>query len=154
MPSKLLLLLALLAYSVIASQSFMYLLTLEHVQLSLGGAGYVELRKLIDAGMHKGFKRWVSAAALSTLAVVLTHADDPLGLRFLAASIALMGLVVDALLAVKGSLPINAAINTWSPDHFPSDWAEYRARWFTVFRYRQVASLGGFASLLVAAVFG
>jgi hypothetical protein len=68
-------------------------------------------------------------------------------------TIALVCLLADATLMVRGNLPINAAIDRWSTTEQPADWEAYRNRWFTVFGYRQVVLLVGYVSLLVGAVF-
>jgi hypothetical protein len=57
------------------------------------------------------------------------------------------------LIAVKGNLPINAVINNWSKDRYPSNWFEYRDRWLKFFRYRKVAVVTGFVSLVIGIFF-
>jgi hypothetical protein len=148
-------LVTLLAYSIIASQSFMYILALKEVQLKLGAASYTELRKLIDNSMRKNFKYVVYAALLFNLAlVVIATIKCPGSLLFITAAIAFVALVADILLTLKGNLPINDIINTWSPGNYPANWADYRKNWFHIFLYRQIANITGFLSLLIAAVFG
>ena len=55
MTTKIILFFTLLAYSIIVSQSFMYILSLKHVQLNLEGNPYTEIRKLIDTSMRSNF---------------------------------------------------------------------------------------------------
>jgi uncharacterized membrane protein len=153
MTNKIILLFTLLAYSIIVSQSFMYILALKHVQLSLDAHGYIELRKLIDASMRGNFKYVVYGALLTNLALLLSTVKNPGGLLFITAAIAFVALVIDTWLTVKGNLPINDLINTWSSDSYPTNWADYRAKWFKIFQYRQIASIVGFLSLLIGAVF-
>lgn len=147
------LLLTLLAYSIIVSQSFMYILALKQVQLKLDAGPYTELRKLIDNSMRRNFKYVVYAALLLSPALVLVTCKTPGSLLFVMAIVAFLALVVDTLLTVKGNLPINDIINTWSPDVYPSEWSNYRAKWLTIYQYRQCANITGFICLLVAVVF-
>lgn len=154
MTTRIILLFTLLAYSIIVSQSFMYILSLKHVQLNLDANAYIELRKLIDASMRANFKYVIYAALLTNLALVLSTIKNPGGLLFISASIALVALIIDVLLTVKGNLPINDTINTWSSNSYPANWEEYRAKWLSIFQYRQIASITGFISLLIGAVFG
>ncbi|MBL0357307.1 MAG: hypothetical protein IPP72_10675 [Chitinophagaceae bacterium] len=154
MITKIIFLLTLLTYGIIVSQSFMYILALKQVQLNLEANPYIELRKLIDAGMRSNFKYVIYAALLLNLTLMICRVKEPGSLLFITASIAFVTLVADTLLTVKGNLPINDIINTWAPDNYPSNWSEYRKKWFDVFQYRQIANITGFVSLLTGAVFG
>lgn len=154
MTTKILLLITILAYSFIVSQSFMYILSLKHVQLSLDVNTYTELRKLIDTSMRSNFKFAVYATLLSSLALVIYTINAPTSLLFITSVIAFVAIVVDTLLTVKGSLPINDVINSWSADSYPANWTEFRTKWFSIFQYRQIANIAGFVSLLVGALFG
>lgn len=154
MTTRIILLFTLLAYSIIVSQSFIYILALKHVQLNLDANAYIELRKLIDASMRANFKYVIYAALLSNLALVIFTIKHPGSLLFISASVALVALIVDVLLTVKGNLPINDVINTWSSNSYPTNWEEYRTKWLYFFQYRQIASITGFISLLIGALFG
>lgn len=154
MTSKIIFFLTLLTYSIIVSQSFMYILALKDVQLNLQAGPYTEVRKLIDTSMRSNFKYVIYAALFFSLLLVILNIKNPGSLVFIAASIAFVALVADTLLTVKGNLPINDIINSWTADNIPANWADYRAKWFRIFQYRQVANITGFVSLLVAAVFG
>jgi hypothetical protein len=154
MTNKIILFLTLLSYSVIISQSFMYMLSLKNTQLALGGGSYTELRQLIDANMRGTFKYVLYAALLTNLLLVIVNIQRPSSMLFITAAIALLALIADILLTVKGSLPLNDIINNWSPEHFPDNWKEIRNDWFRVFRYRQVINIAGFISLLAGTAFG
>ena len=151
---KVVFLFTLLAYSIIVSQSFMYILALKNVQFTLEANSFIELRKLIDVNMRDNFKYPVYAALFTSLLMVILTLKNPTSLLFITVAIAFIALIADTLLMMKGNLPINDVINTWSADNFPKNWSEYRAKWFTVFQYRQIANIIGFVSLLIGAVFG
>lgn len=154
MASKIILVITLLAYAMIASQAFMYLLSFKQVQLNLGASTYTEVRKLTDSSMRASFKYVIYAALLANLFLVISTAKTPGSLMFITSIIALIALVAEILLTVKGNLPINDVINSWSADNLPANWELFRTKWFTIFQYRQLASITGFISLLVGAVFG
>ncbi len=154
MTTKIIFLFTLLAYSIIVSQSFMYILALKQVQLSLQAGPYTELRKLIDTSMRGSFKYVIYAALLTNLLLVISTIKNPGSLVFITAAIAFVALITDTLLTVKGSLPINDIINTWSADSYPENWTDYRTKWLTVFQYRQIANITGFVSLLIGGIFG
>ena len=154
MTIKIILFITLLAYSFIVSQSFMYILALKHVQFNLQANSYIELRKLIDGEMNNNFKYVIYAALILNLGLLIVTGKNPGSLLFILSAVAFVALIADTLLTVKGNLPINAVIDSWSSDTYPSDWAEYRTKWFSIFRYRQIANITGFISLLIATVFG
>ena len=154
MTTKIIFTIALLAYAMIASQAFMYILSLKQVQLNLGANAYTEIRKLTDTSMRASFKYVIYAALLANVLLVIGTAKTPNSLAFISATIALVALITEILLTLKGNLPINDVINTWSTDNLPANWAAIREKWFTIFQYRQIASITGFVTLLVGAVFG
>jgi hypothetical protein len=154
MTTRIILAITLLAYAIIASQAFMYILSLKQVQLNLGANSYTEIRKLIDISMRASFKYVIYAALLANLLLVLATVKTPASLVFITATIAFVALAAEILLTLKGNLPINDVINTWSADNVPANWTSFRDKWFTIFQYRQFASITGFVSLVIGAVFG
>jgi hypothetical protein len=143
----------LLAYSVIVSQSFMYLLALRDTQLKMDAGNYIQFRKLVDRNMQAKF-RYVTYAALlaSMLLILASFLDGSLSLS-VASLIAFGMLVIDTLITIKGNLPINSTINAWTNTHYPTNWEDVRARWLQFFQYRQIVNITGFAVLVAAVVF-
>lgn len=154
MTTKILFLITLLAYAIVVSQSFMYILSLKQVQCSLDVTSFTEIRKLTDTSMRASFTYVIYAALLANVLLVLTTARTPHSVSFISAAIGLVALVIDILFTLKGSLPLNDVINTWSAENYPANWAYFRDKWFTIFQYRQMANITGFLSLLVGAIFG
>lgn len=154
MQTKIILLSAILSYSCVVSQSFMYIIALKNVQKSMNAASYIELRKLLDANFRANYKYAVYAALFTNLLLVLVNIKSPGSLLFIAAAIAFIALVADTLLMMKGSMPINKLINTWSVNNYPLNWEYYRTKWLRIFYYREIATIAGFISLLIGAVFG
>ena len=154
METKIVILLYLLAYSFIVSQSFSYIISLTNVQKNLPVLSYIEFRKLTDKNFRAKFK-WVFYAALllGPVAAWLTS-NEPTGLLFIGVAISYIAFWIDAIIMLKGNMPINNAINTWSAENFPADWAVQRNRWLYFFRLRQIMNITGFISLLVGVVFG
>ncbi len=154
MSTKIIFTITLLVYAMIASQAFMYMLSLKQVQLNLGANSYIEIRKLIDISMRASFKYVIYVALLANVLLIIVTAKTPNSLVFISATVALVALVAEIVLTLKGNLPINDVINTWSADSIPANWTAFRDKWFTIFQYRQIASITGFISLLIGAVFG
>jgi hypothetical protein len=147
------LLITLLAYSVIVSQSFMYLLALRDTQLNMDIGNYIQFRKLIDRNMRTKF-RYVTYSALfaSMLLIPISFRAGSLSL-IVASLVGFCMLVVDLLITIKGNLPINSTINDWTNDHYPTNWTAVRARWLKFFLYRQIVNITGFAVLVAGVVF-
>lgn len=154
MASKILLTVTILAYAMIASQAFMYILSFKQVQLQLNASSYIELRQLIDISMRHSFKYVIYTALIANALLVLSNLKTPGSIVFIAATISLIALVAEIVLTLKGNLPINDIINTWSQQHIPLNWETVRAQWFRVFQYRQIASITGLVSIVLAAIFG
>jgi hypothetical protein len=104
--------------------------------------------------MGTSFKYVIYAALLANLLLIIITVKSPNILLFITAVVSMLSLVVEILLTMKGSLPINDVINAWPANNYPANWTVFRERWFTIFQYRQIASITGFVSLLIGAVFG
>ena len=153
MVTQIILFLTLMVYSVIVSQSLMYLLSLKHAQLNLDAHAYIALRKHIDYAMNRTFRYVVYVALFVNLLLVVFTFNEPGSKLFIAALISFVCLVVDVILAVKGNLPINAKINTWTDTSYPENWQEARNEWLRFFSYRQIANITGFVVLIAAVIF-
>jgi len=146
------LLLTLVAYSVIVSQSFMYILSLKNVQLNLDINAYIQVRKHLNANMNSKFRYVTYIALLSNLALVIFMFPTMSSPLFSAAVVGFAGLIVDTSITVKGNLPINAIMDQWSSENYPKEWAMYRYKWLWLFKYRQIANVTGFLALLIGAI--
>jgi hypothetical protein len=153
MELKILLFLNVLVYSVIVSQSFMYMIALRNVQESMGAASYIELRKLLDRNFLKKFKPVVYSALILGFVLVVVASFQSSAILLAGSSLAFAGLLIDVVLIVKGDMPINRIINNWTLETFPTNWGEYRSKWLYWFSWRQVANISGFIALLIAAIF-
>jgi hypothetical protein len=153
MELKILIFLNILVYSIIVGQSFMYIIALRNVQESMGAASYIELRKLLDRNFLKKFKPVVYSALVLGLALVVAAAFQSSTVLLAGSALAFAGLLIDVALIVKGDMPINRIINTWTLETFPANWIEYRSKWLYWFSWRQIANISGFIALLIAAIF-
>ncbi len=79
---------------------------------------------------------------------------NPNGILFTSSVIALVALVIDIAIALKGNIPLNRTINTWSANRYPDNWQQVRSKWFSLYHVRQVANIAGFVCLLGGLVFG
>ena len=154
MEAKLVVFLYLLAYSFLVSQSFSYIISLTHVQKNLSVLSYIEFRQLTDKNFRAKFK-WVFYAVLVVGPVAIWFtAGEPGGLLLTTVVLSYTLFGVDTIIMLKGNMPVNNAINTWSAENYPADWASQRNKWLYFFRLRQIMNIIGFLGLLIGVVFG
>ena len=144
----------LLAYSIMVSQAFSYVIALRNVQLQMQPATYIELRQLLDKNFQSKNRVVVYITLVSCTALTILCSMNTSGFLFISSAIALAALIIGIVLTLKGNVPINKVINTWSADNYPHNWKDYRSRWLSVFAKRQVLDIIGFLSLLAGAIFG
>ena len=150
---KITLLLNLLAWSIIAGQAYMYIISLTDVSKNLDAPGYIRFRQLTDRNFMAKYK-WVIYAAmiLTPLLCILTIKQN--GFVLACSLVTLLCLVLDLVFTMKGNMPINKLINTWTVENYAPDWERYREKWLSIYSRRQVVTIAGFISLLIAALFG
>ena len=154
MEIKVIMLINLLAYSFIVSQSFSYIIALRNVQTNLQPQSYIEMRKLLDKNYQVKFRIVIYVSLLTCSVLTILSSMNLTGLLFITSGIALTGLIAEIILTLKGNVPINKVINTWTADNYPVNWQDYRTKWLSIFAKRQAINIIGFLSLLIGAVFG
>lgn len=144
---------SLVAYALVVSQPLAYLVFLSSAQHGLSAPAYIELRQRINPVMTRRVPvLYVGTLLIELLLLVLAFRGQAWSV-VAAATVALLCLIVDAVIMLRENGPINGVMDRWSTTAYPDDWQVYRAKWFAVFAYRQIALLVGFVSLLVGAVF-
>lgn len=147
------LLASLLGYSIVVSQPLAYIVFLRKAQRTLSAPAYVELRQRINAVMNRRVS-WIYLGTLAALLLQMVGAWRSGAWTVLAcAAVATACLFADTYFMLHESVPINAAVDGWSPADPPADWADHREKWFAVFGKRQAVLLVGFSALLVGVVF-
>lgn len=151
---KITLFITVLMYALVISQSFFYILAMTSTMKKMQAPTYIETRNLLTTRLEEPLQ-WVyyitmtATVLLSAFCVV-----NPSGLLFICSIIALVALLADALLAVKGNIPLNKLISSWTSSNYPPNWKKYQSRWFTLYHVRQALNITGFVSLLAGWVFG
>lgn len=147
MTSRLIPIVGIVLWALLASQHFFYAVGLGAAQRALGGPAYVELRNAIDDVMRGSLPIVYGATLLWTILLVWRG-----GPGRIAYTVALVALFADVAVMALGNMPINALMHTWTPDALPADWQTHRAAWLDAFRWRQIAAGIGFVSVVVGAV--
>jgi uncharacterized membrane protein len=154
MEIKITLFITLLLYAFVISQSFFYILAMSNVLKNMQPSTYIESRKLLDKNLRTSLSIVYYLALIASVLLTAFCVINRSGVLFICSIIALAALLADIALTIKGNKPINETINTWSVSNYPSDWKEYRSKWFMIYNIRQVANIIGFVSLLAGLVFG
>ena len=143
---------SLITYAIVASQPLFYLVVLTNAQRALSASAYIELRQRINAVMTERLPIIYLSTLLAVLVLLVVSWRISNWYLVLSTTIALLCLLVDVRFMLGENVPINGVIDQWTPTSYPADWESYRAKWFAIFRYRQVVLLVGFFSLLIGAV--
>ncbi len=153
MAIKITLFITLLMYAFVISQSFFYLLAMTSTLKKMEAPAYIETRNLLTRALDVPLQ-WVYYLTLAgTLLLIAFCVVNPSGLLFICSVIAFVALAADALLAVKGNIPLNKAINSWTQSDYPANWTQYRSKWFSLYQVRQALNITGFVSLLAGWIF-
>ena len=154
MAIKITLFITLLMYAIVISQSFFYILAMSSTLKKMQAETYIETRNLLTKTLETPLQLVYYTALGASVLLTAFCVVNPTGLLFICSVIALVTLVADALLATKGNIPLNKLINNWTTLNYPSDWKQYRSKWFTLYHVRQVLNITGFVSLLAGLIFG
>jgi uncharacterized membrane protein len=151
---KITLFITILLYAMVISQSFFYILAMSRATRKMQAVTYIESRQLLDQVLQSTLSTVYYLTGAASIALVAFCVINPTGVLFFCAIIAFISLLVDIVLSLKGNVPLNKVINTWTPSNFPSNWKEYQAKWFFIYRIRQAANITGFIALVAGLIFG
>jgi len=154
MTIKITLFITLILYAAIISQSLFYILAMSKVMKNMQVTTYIETRKLLDKHLQVSLRVVYYGSLIVSIALTALCLVNSSVLLFTCSIIALVCLVADLVLIVKGNMPLNKVFNSWTTTSYPSDWQQYRSKWFSFFHIRQLANMIGFLSLLTGVVFG
>ena len=150
---KITLFITLVTYAFIVGQSFFYILAMSNATKKMGATSYIETRKLIDAELQSTLSLAYYLALAASILLTAFSVVNPSGILFISSVIALLALVIDIALAMKGNIPINKVINSWTTNRYPENWQLIRSRWFSLYHIRQAVNIVGFVGLLAGLVF-
>ena len=151
---KITLFITLVTYAFIVGQSFFYILAMSNATKRMQATAYIETRKLIDEELQSTLSLVYYLALAASILLTAFSVVHPNGILFISSVIALVALVIDIAVALKGNIPINKTINSWSVNRYPDNWKQVRNQWFCLYHVRQGVNIAGFLSLLAALVFG
>lgn len=154
MEIKITLFITLMLYAIVISQSFFYILAMSNVTKSMQPDTYIESRKLLDQHLRSSLTTVYYLALSASVLLVSFCVINPSGFLFICSVVALVSLIIDVAFTLKGNVPLNKIINTWTASDYPANWKEYRSKWLSIYSIRQVVNIIGFVSLLAGLIFG
>jgi hypothetical protein len=143
----------LLAYAFVASQPMFYLLAMSKTVKQMRAESFIELRNLLNRHLQISLRVTYYLSLLMSLIWCYFTTESHSEILIITSFLALIMLLVDIVLLLKGDQPINKVISTWNAESYPDNWEDYREKWFFHYHIRQIAGLIGFLSLLAGAVF-
>ena len=154
MEIKITLFITLLLYAAVISQSFFYMLAMSNVMKNMQVTAYIEARQLLDKNLRTNLTGVYYSALIASIALTTFSVTNPNGTLFICSIIALLALIADVLLTIRGNKPLNKVFNSWTTSNYPPDWTQYRNRWFAFYNVRQVINVSGFIVLVAGMIFG
>ncbi len=118
---------------------------------SLPATTYVLVKQAFDISYPKFMKPLQIACLLSTVALTAVAAVVGSAACAILAAVAAVGVFTNIIVTVRGDLPINNAMATWTPGAPPSDWQSQRARWDFFNSIRTIAAVSALVLLALAA---
>ena len=137
----------------LSAKAFFYILAMSGIMKKMPAEAYIETRNLLTEKLQAPLQLVYYATLGSTILLTAFCVVNPSGWMFICSVIALVALIADILLALKGNIPLNTYISSWTTSDYPADWKQYRSKWFTLYHVRQALNITGFVSLLVGWVF-
>ncbi|MCK9920541.1 DUF1772 domain-containing protein [Frankia sp. AgPm24] len=118
---------------------------------TLPATTYVTVKQAFDVSYPKFMKPLQITSLFSTVALAVAAAVAGPTTSAILAAIAAVAVFTNIIVTVRGDLPINNAMATWTPDAPPSDWQSHRARWDFFNSIRTIAALTALVLLALAA---
>jgi len=147
-------LLHLLSYMLVTSQVLFYLFILSDALKVISLDSFFEQRKAIDSLMLGRFKLMYYSCLVLSLGIVFLSARNPSSPFFISSLVALIFLIVDLVITIKVSMPLNSIAHTYATGSESANWEAVRIEWLNYMKYRGVAIMIGMVSLIAGLVFG
>lgn len=154
MEIKITLFITLVLYAAVISQSFFYMLGMAGATRGMQINSYIEARQLLDKYLSHSLPFIYYGTLVASIALTAFCVTNPSGLLFISAVIALVALLIDMIVTIKGNVPLNREIRNWTNANYPANWNDFRSRWLSIYQLRQVANLTGFIALVAGIIFG
>jgi uncharacterized membrane protein len=130
-----------LLLSIIAGQAFFYLIGGTAGLKNVSASTFIEQRKAIDIVIGPYLKVLYPLTAVICLAVLVLLRQQVGSFLFMLSTIAFVLIVLDLIIAIKGNIPLNQQMQSWSLTAPPDNWAAVRDQWMSFMHWRQACSI-------------
>ncbi len=138
-----------LLFCIIAGQAFFYLIGGAAGLKNVSAGAFIEQRKAIDLVIAPWLKIIYPLSIVVSVAVLMLLGQPIGSSSFVLSLVALVLILADMVIAIRGDVPINREIQSWSVAAHPAHWADLRDQWFAYMRWRQLCSITGLLCLLL-----
>ncbi|MBB6108554.1 protein of unknown function [Mucilaginibacter lappiensis] len=142
-------LLQLLVVIIIASQGIFYFIGCAEAMKHLTVPVFADYRKALDSFIAGRLRVLYYIALALGITVLMLSRQQMNGLVFLCTLVATLCIVVDVLIALKGSIPINNRFNQY-PAGGVSDWRGLQLTWVKLILIRGAFSFTALVALLIS----
>lgn len=149
MYTKILHLIQIIAYVIVASQLVFYLMVMIDALKKVSIDNFLEQRQAIDSIFLKRYQPIYYTALLFTLIMITAYVYQELASSILLQVIALLCLIADITIARKKNAPINKLVNTYIPGDQNTDWQRVRTQWLHFIRVRGIFIAIGLLALMI-----
>ena len=146
---KILHLIQITAYIIVASQLVFYLMVMIDALKKVSIDNFLEQRQAIDSIFLKRYQPIYYTALLFTLIMVTANVYHELTSGICLQVIALLCLIADITIARKKNAPINKLVNTYIPGDQSTDWQRVRTQWLQFIRVRGIFIVIGLLALMI-----
>jgi hypothetical protein len=145
-------LLHLVLFSIIAGQSFFYLIGGREAIRLLSAPAFIEQRKITDRIIAGRLRITYILALMLSLVLISIWLIRGGAFPTIFIVLSTLCLIIDLSIAVRGNIPLNREIQTWATSQYPANWNRIRSRWLRFFAWRELVSIVGLLLLLMAAL--
>ncbi|MDQ7947558.1 MAG: hypothetical protein REI78_06475 [Pedobacter sp.] len=135
---------------VIASQGIFYLLGGASAAKSMSITTFSAFRNAIDQVIASRLRILYYAALVLGLVVLFLLRKEMSGPTFILSLVALLMVMVDIVLALKISLPINKAFHSYPNGHDAATWKNLQFSWIRMIVYRGICAIIALLALLLS----
>lgn len=147
MTIKMFRLLQIFSYVLVLSQLLFYFFLFSDAMKLISIENFLELRKVVDTQFALRLKSMYYSCLLLTALSLIISARVYTSTFFISSCIAMVCIIADTWIALKGNVPINQQFNHYELKN-SVDWQALRIQWLTLINCRAIIVAIGFIALL------
>ncbi|MVM31134.1 hypothetical protein GO755_13920 [Spirosoma sp. HMF4905] len=138
---------------IIAGQAFFFLIGGTAGLKNVSASTFIEQRKAIDLVIGPYLKVIYLISVLVSTVVLILLRQQVGSFSFLLSTGILVLILIDLTIALKGNIPLNQLIQSWSLTDYPANWATIRDQWLAYMYWREACSITALLCALLGVYF-